>query len=212
MQKTNVVDYAISSAVNSATESFTQIIHNLANELAQAKSHAKQLQAKLNTLKSKAKTQPLPSGFAYSSELKNVIAVHTAESAALDKRKQAELSKWHDEQLHFYLSKYKRLNSEMQYKKSLEGSYAQATAAINARKADIRSNGDDAIFNSGEVAKGLLIHDESDNASFFSFETFPDTTFSIKGQEYQVVSHSISSIGAGNTYNIVPIYQNHSRR
>lgn len=212
MQKTNAIDYAVNSAVESASEAFSAIINNLANELAHAKSTAKQLQDKLNTLKPKAKAQPLPSGFSYSPDLKNSIAVLSAESAAIEKRKQAELSNWHDEQLHFYLSKYKRLNSETQYKRALEGSYAQATAAINARRADIRNNGDDALFNSGEVAKGLLIHDESDNASFFSFDTFPDTSFSIKGQEYQVVSHSISSIGAGNTYNIIPVYSNHSRR
>lgn len=202
------VKEAIDLAVQSASDHFGAMLrslaHDLATERSRSKSYAQQIanlkaQLQAKSTPTQPKTEPtLPKGFRFSPDTIIKRAELSAELSALRVQEQRELSAFESRTIEAIAQKHKKQVKETEYAQALRSDYATATAAVNARKADIATNGQTIITDySGNTAKCEL---DLDNNKLFTFERLTLPEFELLGKTYKVTHAELSPINAGNTY------------
>lgn len=202
------VKTAIDQAISTASDHFGELLRSLANDLAKERSKSKRQAKQLANLKSQlhaksTPTQPksepkLPAGFKFSPDTNIKRAQLTAELSALRVQEQRELSAFESRTIEAIAQKHKKQVKETEYAQALRSDYATATAAVNARKADIAANGQTIITDyTGNTAKVEL---DLDNNKLFTFERLTLPEFELLGKTYKVTNAELSSIGSGNIY------------
>ena len=199
---------AIDSAISTAADHFGAMLKSLAHDLANSRATAKRQANQIAELKSKlsaqskptqTKTEPtLPKGFRFSPDTNIKRAQLTAELAALRVQEQRELSTFESQTIEAIAQKHKKQVKETEYAQALRSDYATATAAVNARKADIATNGQTIITDiNGNTTKCEL---DLENSKLFTFERLTLPEFEYQGKTYKVTRAELSPISAGNTY------------
>lgn len=203
------VKTAVDTAISTAADHFGQLLRSLASDLATERSRSKQLAKQIVDLKSILSAQPkptpshkseptLPKGFKFSPDTNIKRAQLTAELSALRVQEQRELSAYESRTIEAIAQKHKKHVKETEYAQALRSDYATATAAVNARKADIAANGQLITTDySGNSTKCEL---DLENNKLFTFERLTLPEFELMGKTYKVTHAELSPINAGNVY------------
>jgi hypothetical protein len=152
-------------------------------------------------LKSKLSDGPsLPSNFKPSTAVQHALSTSKAQLATAQKLLQEEIEHFTQQKLADIASRNSKSLADYNYKQALNGPYAGAIKAINARRKEVQLNGVDVLSGfSGYSFKGLF---DSSNKSLFTFELISDPDLEIHRQAYRVSKSVISPIGAGNEYTL----------
>lgn len=159
----------------------------------------------LARLKAKLSDQPsLPAGFKVSPATQHALSTSKAQLSTAQKMLQQEIDAFTHQQLQAISHRATKAYKEAEYVKALNSSYAEATEAINARKADIAQNGVVVTVGlSGYQCKGDF---DPQSNQLFTFESLNSyDVLEIQGQEYRISKSDISRINAGNSYQLQPV-------